>query len=98
MKRRIAAMLLAVTTCLVGVYQTGLYPASGQSPTPSSSPGPLGSISGRVYVDVDANGSFGGPMFHSGFPFSSSASMEGHRNPHSLVRTQPTMGHINSLI
>src|SRR5438132_5656883 len=68
MKRRIAAMLLAVTPCLVGGYQTGLYPASAQSHTPSSSPGPLGSISGRVFVDVDANGSFGGPDVPLRFP------------------------------
>jgi hypothetical protein len=58
--------LLAVFVCIVGAYQTGLYPASGQTPTPTS--GALGSISGRVYVDVDANGSFGGPDAPLVFP------------------------------
>jgi hypothetical protein len=61
MKRRLTLILLAVLVCIVGVYQTGLYPASGQTPTPSSTTGPLGSISGRVYVDVNANNAFESP-------------------------------------
>jgi len=61
MKRRLAVTLLAFSVCIVGVYQSGLYPASGQTPTPSSTTGPLGSISGRVFVDLDANGSFESP-------------------------------------
>ncbi len=67
MKRRLTVMLLAVSVCIVGAYQSGLYPASGQTPTPTST-GPLGSIPGRVYVDVDANGAFGGPGVPLGFP------------------------------
>jgi hypothetical protein len=66
MKRRLTVTLLAVSVCILGVYQTGLYPASGQTPTPTS--GPFGSISGRVYVDVDADGSFGGPDVPLEFP------------------------------
>jgi len=66
MKRRLTVTLLAVSVCILGAYQMGLYPASGQTPTPT--PGPLGSISGRVYVDVDANGSFGGPDVPLEFP------------------------------
>jgi hypothetical protein len=61
MKRKLAAMGLAVAVLLSGSLQLGIDPASSQTPTPTSAPGPTGSISGRVYVDVDANSSFGGP-------------------------------------
>jgi hypothetical protein len=61
MKRRLTVMLLAVFVCITGAYQMDLYPASGQTATPSPSPGALGSISGRVYVDVNANNTFESP-------------------------------------
>lgn len=36
-------------------------PTATPSPTPTATPAPTGSISGRVYIDVDANGEFDGP-------------------------------------
>ena len=74
MKTRLMVLGLVATLCLAGA-QT-FEPASGQTPTPTDSPaasptpttGPLGSISGRVFVDVDANGVFGGPDVPLVFP------------------------------
>ena len=68
MKRKLAAMGLAVAVVLTGAPQLGVDPASSQTPTPTSTPEALGSISGRVYVDVDANGAFGGPDAPLVFP------------------------------
>ncbi len=68
MKRRLTAMGLAVAVLLAGALQLTVDEASSQTPTPTSTPEPLGSISGRVYVDVDANVAFGGPDVPLEFP------------------------------
>jgi len=54
---RLSAMILAFSLLAAGDPS----PTSGQTATPSSSPGYPGSISGRVYVDVNANGTFDRP-------------------------------------
>jgi hypothetical protein len=69
MKRRFTAAGLAVAALIAASLQLGINPANGQTPTPTS--GPLGSISGRFYVDVDPNNSFGGPDVPLGLPAAS---------------------------
>jgi hypothetical protein len=68
MKRRLTVVLLAVVVCMVGAYQSGIYPASGQTHTPTSTTEQLGSISGQVFVDVNNDGTFGGPDVPLQFP------------------------------
>jgi hypothetical protein len=67
MKRKLMVMGLAVALALAGAETVGIPPTSAQTPSPTVEPG-TGSISGRVYVDVDANGSFGGPDVPLEFP------------------------------
>jgi hypothetical protein len=74
MKTRFMVLGLLAALCLAGAGH--FTSASGQTPTPTSSPepsptptsGPLGSISGRVYVDVNNDGTFGGPDVPLSFP------------------------------
>jgi hypothetical protein len=66
MKRRFTALGLVASVLLTGAL--GIDLANGQTPTPTSAPGPTGSVSGRVYVDVDTNGGFGGPDAPLEFP------------------------------
>ena len=76
MKTRFIVLGLAAVLCLAGAET--FQAASGQTPTPTGSPeasptptsGPLGSISGRVYMDVNGDGVFGGPDVPLEFPLS----------------------------
>jgi hypothetical protein len=61
MKRKLMVMGLAVLLGLAGAQTVGIPPTNAQTPTPGT-----GSISGRVYVDLNANNMFESPDV--GFP------------------------------